>query len=192
MEAEAVGGLDDLALRDAQLRPGAVVRRVAVRHDGVQAVVAARQLDDDEDPLGVLLDAGALRAPAPPAPRTCGSGRAAARRRRRCRRARGRESRGGSKRRPTESVSQPCLTLDLMSALPNRDSRSRLQRTLRITLAQLILRRAQHQIQQLAERPSSFSRVDRRHRRRACRGGNRRARRGPCPRACTRRNRWMK
>ena len=60
MEAEAVGGLDDLALGDSQLRPSAVVRRVAVRHDGVQAVVAARQLDDDENPLGMLLDAGAL------------------------------------------------------------------------------------------------------------------------------------
>ena len=62
-----------VALRDPELRPGAVVRGVAVRHDGVQAVVAARQLDDDENALGMLLDAGALRAPAPPARRTCGS-----------------------------------------------------------------------------------------------------------------------
>src|SRR5262245_20665201 len=38
----------------------AVVRGVAVRHDGVQAVVAAGQFDDDEDALGVFLDAAPL------------------------------------------------------------------------------------------------------------------------------------
>ena len=49
-----------VAIRDPELRPGAVVRGVGVRNDRVQAVVAAGQLDDDEDPLGMLLDAGAL------------------------------------------------------------------------------------------------------------------------------------
>ena len=73
MEAEAVGGLDDLALGDSEFRPRAIVRGVAVRHDGVQAIVAARQLDDDENALGMRFDAGALRAPAPSEPRTCGS-----------------------------------------------------------------------------------------------------------------------
>ena len=42
------------------MRPGAVIRRVAERHDGVQPVVAARQFEDDEDPFGMLLDARAL------------------------------------------------------------------------------------------------------------------------------------
>ena len=37
-----------------------VVRGVAKRHDGVQAVVATGQLDDDEDAVGMLLDARAL------------------------------------------------------------------------------------------------------------------------------------
>ena len=81
-----LGGLEHVAIRDAELRPGAVVGRIAVRHDSIQPVVAAGQLDDDQDALGVLLDARALRAPAPRAPPTCGSRRAADRRRRRCRR----------------------------------------------------------------------------------------------------------
>jgi hypothetical protein len=58
MKAEALAGLDRVVLCDSKLRPCAVVGRIAVRHDRVQAVVAAGQLDHDEDPLGVLLDAG--------------------------------------------------------------------------------------------------------------------------------------
>src|SRR4029077_14435896 len=46
--------------RNPDVRPGAVVRRVAVRDDGVEAVVAAGQFEDDENPLGMLLHAGAL------------------------------------------------------------------------------------------------------------------------------------
>ena len=60
MKAEAVGGLEHVALLDPELRPGAVVGRIAVRHDRVQPVVAAGQLDDDENALGMLLDARAL------------------------------------------------------------------------------------------------------------------------------------
>ena len=47
--------------RNADARPRAVVGRIAVRHDGVQPVVAARQLEHDEDALGMLLDARALQ-----------------------------------------------------------------------------------------------------------------------------------
>jgi hypothetical protein len=38
----------------------AVIGRVAVGHDRVQPVVAAGQLDDDENALGMLLDARAF------------------------------------------------------------------------------------------------------------------------------------
>src|SRR2546430_11537147 len=51
METEAVGNLDDFSIWNSQIRPRAMVRRVAERDDRVQAVVAARQLDDDENPL---------------------------------------------------------------------------------------------------------------------------------------------
>ena len=61
MKAEAVGRFDHLVLGDAELRPRAVVRRIAVRHDGVQAVVAARQLDDDENALRTFFDARPLQ-----------------------------------------------------------------------------------------------------------------------------------
>ncbi len=61
VEAEPFGDLDRVALADGQVRPGAIVARVAVRDDGVQAVVAARQLDDDENPFGMLLEAGACQ-----------------------------------------------------------------------------------------------------------------------------------
>ena len=60
MEPEAVGDLDDLALGNPELRPRLVVGGIAERHDGVQAVIAARQLDDHEDAVGMLLDARAF------------------------------------------------------------------------------------------------------------------------------------
>src|SRR6476660_3421002 len=60
MKSESVADLDHLALRNAQMGPRAVIRRVAVRYDRVEAVVAAGQFDDDEDALGVFLDARAL------------------------------------------------------------------------------------------------------------------------------------
>ena len=60
MKAEPLGGLEHVAILDPEIRPGAVIRRVAVRHDRVQPVVAAGQLDDDENALGVLLDARAF------------------------------------------------------------------------------------------------------------------------------------
>jgi hypothetical protein len=60
MKTEAVGGLDDVTVRDSELWPRPVIGRVAVGNDGVQAVVAARQLDDDENSLRMLLDARAL------------------------------------------------------------------------------------------------------------------------------------
>src|SRR4051812_22251945 len=61
MEPKAVRRLQHLALPDAKLWPRAVVDRIAVRHDRVQPVVAARELDDHEDALGVALDAGAFK-----------------------------------------------------------------------------------------------------------------------------------
>ena len=61
MEAKAVGDLDDLALRNPELRPRLVVLRVTERHHRIQAVIAARQLDDDEDAVRMLLDARALK-----------------------------------------------------------------------------------------------------------------------------------
>ena len=60
MKAEAVGGLEHVAILDPEIRPGAVVGRVGVRNDRIQPVVAAGQLDDDQDALGVLLDARAF------------------------------------------------------------------------------------------------------------------------------------
>jgi hypothetical protein len=41
MEAEVVVDLEHLARGNADVRPGAIVRRITVRHDGVQAVVPA-------------------------------------------------------------------------------------------------------------------------------------------------------
>src|SRR5882762_512436 len=61
MHAESIGELDDLALANSQRRPGAIVRGIAVRYDGVQPVVAARELEDDEDSLGMLFGARALQ-----------------------------------------------------------------------------------------------------------------------------------
>src|SRR5205823_2706747 len=61
VEAEAVGHLEHLTLRNADPRTGAVIGRVAVRYHGVQAVVAARQLEHDEDAIGMTLEAGALQ-----------------------------------------------------------------------------------------------------------------------------------
>ena len=43
-----------------EIRPDPVVLVVAERDDGVQAVVATGQLDDDQDPLGTALGARAL------------------------------------------------------------------------------------------------------------------------------------
>src|SRR5262245_19019039 len=60
MEAEAVRRFDRLTLFDAKLRARAIVRRVAVRHDRVQAVDAAREFDDHQNAFRVLLDARAL------------------------------------------------------------------------------------------------------------------------------------
>ncbi len=61
MEAEVIVDLEDLARRNSDVRPGAVVRRVAMRHDRVEAVVPARQFEDDEDPFGMPLHARALK-----------------------------------------------------------------------------------------------------------------------------------
>src|SRR5688572_4123500 len=61
MKAETIGDFDHLSLGDAQLRTCTVVGSVAEWDDGVQAVVAARQLDDHENAVGMPLDAGALQ-----------------------------------------------------------------------------------------------------------------------------------
>ena len=52
-QAEAVVELQHPIGLDRDRRPGAVVVVVGVRHDRVQAVVAARELEDDKDALGV-------------------------------------------------------------------------------------------------------------------------------------------
>jgi hypothetical protein len=60
MEAKAVGDFDHLALGDPDLRPGPVVRGVAERHDGVQSIIAAGQLNDDEDAVSPVTTEGEL------------------------------------------------------------------------------------------------------------------------------------
>jgi hypothetical protein len=57
LEAERVVDLAQLVGADAEPRPGAIVGVVAERHDGVQSVVGAGELNDDEN-----------------APRRCGLG----------------------------------------------------------------------------------------------------------------------
>src|SRR5262245_3157741 len=60
-EAEAVGDFDHLALVEPELRLGAVVSGIATGHDSIQSVIAAGQLNDDEDAVRMLLDARALK-----------------------------------------------------------------------------------------------------------------------------------
>jgi hypothetical protein len=48
MQARRVGEHDQLILRDRDLRTQAVVRRIGIRHEGVEPVVAALQLDQHE------------------------------------------------------------------------------------------------------------------------------------------------
>ena len=60
MKAEPLGGFEHVAILDPEIRPGAVIGRVGVRDDRIQPVVAAGQLDDDQDALGMLLDARAF------------------------------------------------------------------------------------------------------------------------------------
>jgi hypothetical protein len=61
VEAEVIVDLEDLAIRNTEMRPGAVVRGVPVGNDGVQAVVAARQLEHDENSFRAFFDARALQ-----------------------------------------------------------------------------------------------------------------------------------
>src|SRR5438552_7257592 len=57
MKTEPLGRFEHIAILDPELGPGAVIGRVGVRNDRIQPVVAAGQFDDDQDALGVLLDA---------------------------------------------------------------------------------------------------------------------------------------
>jgi hypothetical protein len=61
MKAESIRNLDNLLLRNADTWSGAVIRGIVVRNDGVQAIVAARELEHDKNPLGVFLDARPLQ-----------------------------------------------------------------------------------------------------------------------------------
>src|SRR5262245_29259781 len=127
VKSESVANLDDLALWDAQMGTRAVIRRIAVRHDGVQAVVAARQFDDDEDTLGVFLDARPLE---------------------RLRRQRGggagdEHRQGGANADPIEAARE-----EVASRTAARHSTPLLSN--RSELTELVLRGAQHQIEQLA------------------------------------------
>src|SRR6185503_16290342 len=58
VESETWSDVDGLLLRDRQVRPRAIVRGVAEGDDGVEAVIPTGQLDHDEYPVAVLLDAG--------------------------------------------------------------------------------------------------------------------------------------
>ena len=60
MEAEPIRDLDDVALRDAQIRANAIVLVIAERHDGVETIVTAGQLYHHEDSFGMGLHARAL------------------------------------------------------------------------------------------------------------------------------------
>src|SRR6266487_3093942 len=60
MKSESLCAFQQFALRNPELRPGAIVGRIAIRHDRVETVVTARQFDRHEYPLGMLLDAGAF------------------------------------------------------------------------------------------------------------------------------------
>src|SRR5262245_25824430 len=61
MEAESRSGFDHRSLRYSKLRSRTIVGGIAVRHDGVQAIVAAGQLDDYENAFRMLLNARALQ-----------------------------------------------------------------------------------------------------------------------------------
>ena len=97
MEAEAVGDLDDLALGDPELRPGAVVRGVAER---ARRCSSRRCRPTARRRRGSGRDASRRWCPASACAASAADVRledaAAAPRRRRCRTARGRESRGAN------------------------------------------------------------------------------------------------
>ena len=149
MEAEAVGGFDHVAFGNPDLRPGPVVRRVADGHDGVQAVVAAGQLDDDENPLGMLFDAGALQRLRRRAPPKCGS------------RTSGSPAPTPMPYNPRARKSRREHGQSIWSSAPRHRSLQPLAPTtdqrLALTLPKLILRRAQHQISSSRSDSSSFS-----------------------------------
>ena len=138
VEPEPIGRLDDLAFGDPELRSGAVVGGIAVRHDGIQAIVAARQFDDDENSLGMLFDTGALE-------RLCGEyGRRAAK----------------DQREPDAHTDAVHATREEVAArtrarkmsVDHLNSPSPQPRPPSPFSPYLILRRAQHEIEQLTER----------------------------------------
>src|SRR4051812_18306791 len=61
MKSEAVANADDLPIRNPQVRSRAVIRSVAARNDRVQSIVAARELDHNENSLWMLLQARSLK-----------------------------------------------------------------------------------------------------------------------------------
>ena len=116
-EAEDLVDPVDRRRRDPERRPRAVIAVVAVRDDRVQAVVAARELDEDED-------GSALRRGSPPRARARPRGpRAARARARRARRA------AGSPRRSI--ISAPLERADGRSATSRTSAPSRSRRRAR-------------------------------------------------------------
>src|SRR5262245_39118070 len=127
VKSESLADFDDLAFWNAQMGTRAVIRRVAERYDSVQAIVAAGQFDDDEDALGVFLDARPLE---------------------RLRRQRGggagnEHRQGGADADPIEAARE-----EVASRTAARHSTPLLSN--RSELTESVLRGAQHQIEQLA------------------------------------------
>ena len=61
VEPHSIGNRQEVVLRDSEIRTRSVVSVVAERHHGVETVVAAGELDDDEDSLRVLLSGSSER-----------------------------------------------------------------------------------------------------------------------------------
>ena len=53
VEPDAAVDLDDAVFANADRRPHALIRVVGIRHDGIEPVVPAAHLNDDEDVVGI-------------------------------------------------------------------------------------------------------------------------------------------
>ena len=155
MEAEAVADFEDRRApgsRASAWRDSRRHRRTARRCSGRRCRRTARRR------RGSARDAfrrWCLAAPAPPAPRTCGSETAAARRRRRCHRGRARESRAAStqqRRIHVHRVDMPSHRRDQQVSQAESVTSCLRATSWQIPIPELIFRRAQHEIQQLAKR----------------------------------------
>ena len=55
MKSELVADLEHLVVLDPKRRPHSVILVVRVRNDGVEPVVAAAHLEDNQDPFGIII-----------------------------------------------------------------------------------------------------------------------------------------